>query len=132
MLLLFSFTCIVSYYYEAETSLLYLFQGEEKAKTRKTFQWILKIVMIVLVFVYGIVEASKAWDIADFALGFVTWVNVIMLWFVCPKAFALYKDYRAQMKAGQDPYYDPNKLCWKGVDKELWCEINKDRIAAGK
>ena len=132
MLLLFSFTCIVSYYYEAETSLLYLIQGEDKAKARKTFQWILKIVMIILVFIYGIVPAASAWDIADFALGFVTWVNVIMLWFVCPKAFALYKDYRAQMKAGQDPYYDPNKLCWKGVDKDLWCEINKDRIAAGK
>ena len=31
------------------------------------------------------------------------------------------------MKAGQDPYYNPDKISWKGVDVELWREINKKR-----
>ncbi len=132
MLLLFSFTCIVSYYYEAETSLLYLFQGDGKEKQRKTFQLVLKVVMIVLVVIYGIVPASMAWDLSDLALGSVTWFQTIMLWFLAPKAFALYKDYRAQMDAGKDPYYDPDKLPFDGVDKDLWRSINKDRIAADK
>lgn len=132
MLALFSFTCIISYYYEAETSALYLFQEEGKAKARKAVTWIIRIAIVVLVFVFGIVESSLAWDLSDLALGACTWVNIFMLWFLFPKARALYKDYEEQMKAGKDPYYDPDKLCWSGVDKEMWKEINADRISANK
>ncbi|MEA4934650.1 MAG: alanine:cation symporter family protein, partial [Lawsonibacter sp.] len=132
MLALFSFTCIISYYYEAETSALYLFQGEGKAKARKIVTWIIRIAIVALVFVFGIVESSLAWDLSDLALGACTWVNIFMLWFLFPKARALYLDYEEQMKAGKDPYYNPDKLSWKGVDTELWKEINKDRIKAGK
>ncbi len=132
MLLLFSFTCIVSYYYEAETSLLYLFQGDGKENQRKIFKAGLKVVMLVLVVLYGIIPASFAWDLSDLALGSVTWFQTIMLWFLAPKAFALYKDYRQQMDAGKDPYYDPDKLPFDGVDKDLWRSINADRIAADK
>lgn len=132
MLALFSFTCIISYYYEAETSALYLFQGDDKVKVRKTVTWIIRITVVVLVFIFGIVESSLAWDLSDLALGACTWVNVFMLWFLFPKARALYHDYEEQMKAGQDPYYNPDKLSWNGVDTELWKEINKDRISASK
>lgn len=130
ILALFSFTCIISYYYESETAALYLFQGENKAKARKIVVWIIRVVTVSLVFVFGIVQSSLAWDLSDFALGACTWVNVLMLWFLFPKARALYQDYEKQMKAKKDPYYNPDKLCWKGVDKELWKEINKDRIEA--
>ena len=129
MLLLFSFTCIVSYYYESETSLLYLFQGDDKANARKIFKIVLKVVMIALVFLYGIIPASFAWDLSDLALGSVTWFQTFMLFFLAPKAFALYKDYRRQMDAGKDPYYNPDKLSWDGVDVDLWRSINADRIA---
>lgn len=132
MLALFSFTCIISYYYEAETSALYLFQGDDKAGTRKTVTWIIRVTIVVLVFIFGIVESSLAWDLSDLALGSCTWVNIFMLWFLFPKARALYQDYIAQLKAKKDPYYNPDKLSWPGVDKDLWREINKDRIMADK
>ena len=132
MLLLFSFTCIVSYYYEAETSILYLFQGKDKAKTRNIVSWVMKILMTALVLIYGMGLAGDTWGLSDFALGAVTWFNMVVIWACHPKAIALYNDYRTQVDAGQDPYFDPDKLDLKGVDKELWREINKDRIAAGK
>jgi AGCS family alanine or glycine:cation symporter len=132
MLALFSFTCIISYYYEAETSALYLFQGDNKAKTRKIVIWLIRIVTISLVFVFGIVQSSLAWDLSDFALGACTWVNVLMLWFLFPKARALYQDYEEQMKAGIDPCYNPDKLSWKGVDKDLWKEIYQKNNKASK
>ena len=28
--------------------------------------------------------------------------------------------------------YNPDKLCWKGVDVEMWKDINKKRIAEDK
>lgn len=43
-----------------------------------------------------------------------------------------YKDYDEQMKKGIDPYYDPDKLSWKGVDVEMWKDINKKRIEENK
>jgi AGCS family alanine or glycine:cation symporter len=132
MLFLFSFTCIISYYYEAETSALYLFQGDDQAKIRRTVTWVIRIAVVVLVFVFGIAESALAWDLSDLALGACTWVNIFMLWFLFPKSVALYKDYEAQMKAGKDPYYNPNKLSWKGVDVALWNSINADRIQGDK
>lgn len=129
VLFLFSFTCIMSYYYEAETSATYLFQGENRAVARRVTRWIIRIVMLLLVFIWGISESDLAWNIADFALGVCTWINVVMLWFLFPKVRALYLDYEEQIKIRIDPYYDPDKpgLCWKGVDKNMWRNINKDR-----
>lgn len=132
MLLLFSFTCLISYYYEAESATIYLFQGDTKKAARKVVTWMLKIGMPLLIFIWGIVPSDVAWDAADFALGACTWINVFMLWFLFPKARAMYQDYQRQMKAGIEPYYNPDVLCWKGVDAEMWKDINKKQIAAEK
>lgn len=132
MLLLFSFTCLISYYYEAETAAMYLFQKPGQYKIRKVITRVLQFGMPVLVFFWGIIESSTAWNLSDLALGTTTWVNMLVVIMLFPKCIALYKDYDEQMKAGQDPYYDPNKLSWKGVDVELWKEINAKRIQSNK
>lgn len=128
MLALFSFTCLISYYYEAETAMIYVFEGEGKEGIRKTATWILRIAMIVLIVIYGIVPAGLAWNIADLALGSITWINMVVILALSPKVVAMYKDYQAQMKAGKDPVYDAEKLNWKGVDVELWKEIKKKYV----
>ncbi|MDD6212795.1 MAG: alanine/glycine:cation symporter family protein [Clostridiales bacterium] len=132
MLALFSFTCLISYYYEAETAAIYLFQGENKAGIRKVVTWIMRIGMPILIFLWGNLNADFAWNLSDLALGSCTWINMLVVLLLSPKAVALYKDYEEQMKAKKDPYYNPNKLSWKGVDVELWNDINKDKIAADK
>lgn len=132
MLALFSFTCLISYYYEGETSVLYLFQGDDKAATRKVVIRIMQIVMPILIFIWGNIDSGLAWNLSDLALGGSTWINMLVVLLLSPKAFALYKDYEEQMKAKKDPYYNPDKLCWKGVDAEMWKDINKKRIAEDK
>ncbi len=127
MLLLFSFTCLISYYYEAETAALYLFQKSDQQRIRKIITRSLQFGMPILVFFWGIIESSTAWNLSDLALGTTTWVNMLIVILLFPKCVALYKDYVEQMKAGKDPYYDPDKLYWKGVDVELWREINAKR-----
>lgn len=128
MLALFSFTCLISYYYEAETAAMYLFQGDAKAKTRKTVTWIMRIGMPILIFIWGNIESGLAWNLSDLALGGCTWINMLVVLILSPKVFALYKDYESQMKAKKDPYYNPDKLCWPGVDMEMWKDINKKRM----
>ena len=49
-----------------------------------------------------------------------------------PKVIALYKDYESQMKEKKDPYYNPDKLTWDGVDTEMWKDINKKYIEKDK
>ncbi len=132
MLLLFSFTCLISYYYEAETAAMYLFQKPEQQKIRKSITRTMQFGMPVLVFCWGIIESGTAWNLSDLALGTTTWVNMLIVILLFPKCIALYKDYVEQMKAGVDPYYDPDKLSWKGVDVKLWKEINAKRIQENK
>ena len=110
MLALFSFTCLISYYYEAETAAMYLFQGESKAKVRKVVTWIMRIAMPVLIFIWGNLESDIAWNLSDLALGSCTWVNMLIVLLLSPKVIALYKDYEEQMKAKKDPYYNPDKI----------------------
>ena len=101
MLLLFSFTCLISYFYEAETAAMYLFQKPEQQKTRKIVTKILQFGMPVLVFCWGIIESDTAWGLSDLALGTTTWVNMLIVILLFPKCVALYKDYVEQMKAGE-------------------------------
>ncbi len=132
MLLLFSFTCIISYYYEAETAAMYLFQKDGQEGTRKIVTRIMQVGMPILVFTWGIVESGTAWNISDLALGSCTWVNMLVVWMLFPKCIALYKDYRQQMDAKKDPVYDPNTLKWDGVDVKLWNEINGKKLEQAK
>ena len=132
MLALFSFTCLISYYYEAETAAMYLFQGDSKAKIRKVVTWIMRIAMPVLIFIWGNLESDIAWNLSDLALGSCTWVNMLIVLLLSPKVIALYKDYEEQMKAKKDPYYNPDKISWSGVDKEMWKDINKKYIENDK
>ena len=37
-----------------------------------------------------------------------------------------------QMKEKKDPYYNPDKLTWDGVDTEMWKDINKKYIEKDK
>lgn len=132
MLALFSFTCLISYYYEAESAAMFLFQGDAKEKIRKVVIKILQIGMPILIFIWGNVESDMAWNLADAALGTCTWVNMVVVLALSPKVIAMYKDYEEQMAAKKDPYYNPDKLCWKGVDAEMWKDINKSYIEAEK
>ena len=111
---------------------MFLFQGEKKAKIRKIVTRTMQFGMPVLIFIWGNVESGLAWNLSDLALGSCTWINMLVVLALSPKVFAMYKDYERQMKAKIDPYYNPNKLSWEGVDVEMWNEINKGRIEADK
>lgn len=123
MLALFSWTCLISYYYEAETASMYLFQRDDQEGIRKTVTWILRIGMPILIFIWGNIESGMAWNLSDLALGSITWINMLMVLMLSPKVIALYKDYDEQMKQGINPVYDVDKLSWDGVDKEMWRTI---------
>ena len=128
IILLFSFTCIISYYYEAETAMLYLFKNDSMKGTRRIVKTILKTLMICLVFLYGTAQSSIAWKISDTALGLTTLLNMVMLLLLSKNAFELFTDYSRQRKNGEDPWFNPSAHNLDGVDIALWKDINKDYI----
>lgn len=129
LVILFAFTTILSYYYQAETGMAYIL-GNASESLRKKVYLIMKV-MILMTYVYFSTTASSvAWAAADLGCGLMVWLNVLMLWFLFPKAVAMLKDYEEQRNAGQIPFFDPDKVGIENVD--IWKEINKDKIAAAR
>ncbi len=125
MLLLFSFTSLVQYFYEAQEASRYLLRKEA---SRQRVSRILRTVMTVVIFVWGISDYRVAWDASDLALGVCIVMNLAALIAMFPRVRALYRDYRRQVQQGSEPVYDPleGSPQFPGVDDALWHEISED------
>ncbi|MCP9764720.1 alanine/glycine:cation symporter family protein [Lacihabitans soyangensis] len=100
-LFFFAFTTIMAYYYIAETNFSYLL--EKGGKT-----WMIQAlrIMIIAATFYGSVKsAALAWTIGDIGVGLMAWLNIIAIFLLRKPAFAVFKDYEKQRKAGKDPVF---------------------------
>lgn len=129
IVLLFAFTTVISYAYQAETSLAYLFQHSHQ-KLRKTIIMICRAGVVVVYIYFSATTSGAAWALADLGCGLMVWLNVFMITFLFPVARKMLIDYETQKKEGKAPFFDPDKLGIKNVD--IWKEINKEKIAAAK
>lgn len=120
-LFFFAFTTILAYYYIAETNVSYL---TRKLKT-PFYNYLLRVVIIFIIF-YGSVNTAKlAWDIGDLGVGLMAWINIIAILFLQKPALAALKDYERQKKAGKNPIFNPKDI---GVNNApIWEELYKDR-----
>ena len=60
-------------------------------------------------------------------LGIYTWVNLVALVILAPKAIAVMRDYDRQRKEGKEPVFDPEAI---GIhNAPVWAEINRRRVA---
>ncbi|MBO5573854.1 MAG: alanine:cation symporter family protein [Clostridium sp.] len=126
----FAYSTCIAYYYEGESGLAYLMRNSDE-KARMKVIWFIRIAMPIFFFLWSLITASTAWAISEVMFALMAWFNLISLIFLLPTVKKVYDDYMSQLKAGvEDPYFDPDKVGIK--DMELWKEINKDRIAAGK
>ena len=100
---LFAFTCLVAYYYIAETTLVYL-DNQLRFPVLKT---VLKIVFLAVCFFGGIQSASVMWGLGDIGFGSMCYLNFIAIVLLSKPAFKTLKDYDEQKKRGLDPVFDP-------------------------
>lgn len=125
-ILLFGFTTVLNYYYQGETALAYLLQSKSM-KVRKMAILVLRIIVPIVFFLFAIATSSATWSVGSFGVGLMVWTNVVVLLVMSPTIIKVFKDYRAQRKAGIDePIFNPEKLGIKNA--QLWMEINKDEI----
>ncbi len=120
-LFFFAFTTILAYYYIAETNISYLTRKFESP----VFNYILKIIMM-LVIMYGSVNQAKlAWEIGDIGVGLMAWFNIIAILLLQKPALAALKDYEKQKKQGKDPLFNPEDI---GVtNAHIWNTIDKNK-----
>ncbi|PRZ28211.1 alanine/glycine:cation symporter family protein [Flavobacterium granuli] len=121
-LFFFAFTTILAYYYIAETNISYLTRKFESP----VFNYILKIVMMLVIMYGSINQAKLAWDIGDIGVGLMAWFNIAAIIFLQRPALAALKDYEKQKKEGKDPVFDPEDI---GVtNAHIWNTINKNKV----
>lgn len=122
-LFFFAFTTILAYYYIAETNISYLTRKFESP----VFNYVLKIIMM-LVIMYGSVNQAKlAWDIGDIGVGLMAWFNIVAIILLQKPALAALKDYEKQRKAGKNPMFNPEDI---GVtNAHIWNTIHKNKKA---
>ena len=121
-LFFFAFTRILAYYYIAETNISYLTRKFESP----VFNYILKIVMMLVIMYGSINQAKLAWDIGDIGVGLMAWFNIAAIIFLQRPALAALRDYEKQKKEGKDPVFDPEDI---GVtNAHIWNTINKNKV----
>lgn len=111
---LFAWTCLLAYYYIAETTLVYL-DNKLRYPYLKT---ILKIVFLIICYVGSVQSTGMMWALGDIGFGAICYLNFIAIVLLGKIAFKVLKDYDAQMKKGLNPVFDPRKV---GIDNaDFW------------
>ena len=86
----FAFSTLMAYYFYAETSVIYLFQGRKGEKTVIRF---LQVIMLAAVVFGAVREADVVWQLGDIGVGLMAWVTVISILILCPKAITSLKEF---------------------------------------
>lgn len=117
IIVLFVFTSMTGYCYQAESNVRYL------TKNNKLAIGIARAIFIVASFLGAVFSADAMWAMGDIGYGLMAWANIIAIALLAPKAVSLLKDYEAQKKAGKNPVFHPEDM---GIEDETgaW---NKDK-----
>jgi AGCS family alanine or glycine:cation symporter len=107
-LFFFAFTTIMSYYFQAETNIYFLF------RRKRTFFYavnLLRLSMLVITYFTAINEMTLAWNMADTGVGLMAWSNMIAILLLQSAALKTFYDYESQLKAGiRQPVFKPAAL----------------------
>lgn len=115
-LFFFCFTTLVSYYYKAETNLVFLKHNRGMKSIWPNH--VLKVLLLVAVFYGSVKSAGAAWAMGDLGMGAMAWINLTVIFLLTKTALKVLKDYERQKKEGKDPVFDPVKL---GIaDADFW------------
>ena len=109
IIVLFVFTSMTGYCYQAEANIRYLTHNSKLAVN------ICRAVFLAASFFGAIVNADAIWSMGDIGYGLMAWANIIAITLLAPKAAAMLEDYEQQKKEGKNPVFDPAKF---GIEDE--------------
>lgn len=91
----FVFTTLIAYYFYADSSILYLCRIYNIKKTwkRAIIVWVYRVFLFSSIIIGACFQTDLIWKIGDIGLGLTTWINVIALLFLCPRAVRALKTF---------------------------------------
>ncbi len=93
----FVFTTLVAYYFYAESSLIFLMKRRGATKERLEVR-VLQVLLLASVVLGAVTEPNLVWRLGDIGTGLMTWVTVISILILSPKAFDALKEYEQALK----------------------------------
>jgi len=113
-LFFFAFTTIMSYYFQAESNVYFLFRN---AKTAFYMIQLLRASVLFVTFFTAINTMTLAWDLADIGVGMMAWLNLIAIVLLRKVALKVFKDFETQRRTGiKDPVFHPDEIGIKNTD----------------
>jgi len=113
--LLFSLSTIFGCYFYGETNLKYLIKDKRAINVFKTL-------VIGMIIFGGLAESALVWNLGDFFMGIMSFINLVSILPLSKYALDALKDYREQKKAGLNPVY--SAIDRKGLeDIDCWHEV---------
>lgn len=109
VIIMFVFTSLMGYYYQAESNIRYL------VKDNKAVVWAIRFIFLFSAFSGCVLNGEIIWTMGDIGCGSMAWLNIIAILLLSNKGFALLKDYEKQKKEGSDPVFHPSEF---GIDDE--------------
>jgi AGCS family alanine or glycine:cation symporter len=115
-LFFFAFTTILSYYFQAETNVYFLFR---KGKTAFYMVNALRVAVLSVTFFTAINTMTLAWNMADIGVGMMAWLNLIAIMLLQKTALKVFADFEKQNRLGiKDPVFKPEEA---GIENtEAW------------
>ncbi|NLC94401.1 MAG: alanine:cation symporter family protein [Bacilli bacterium] len=111
---LFGFTALFGSFYNAQTNLMFIFQGKKYEKANVVY----KIFFLIIIFISSFYKADIAWIITDLGVGVAAFVNIIVLLILNRKVIDALKDFELKYKKKLNLSYYNNELeCWRNQVK---------------
>ncbi|RTR02444.1 alanine/glycine:cation symporter family protein [Halomonas nitroreducens] len=117
-ILLFAFTSVIANYSYGESNIEYL-AGPRRAATAIL---IYRLAVLAMVMIGAVASLKPIWSFADLSMGMMALINLVAILLLSPVAFALFRDYERQLRAGQEPSFDPDRFPRLAgrVDPKAW------------
>lgn len=113
IIVMFVFSSLTGYCYQAESNVSYITDHSKKAI------FACRLIFVAASFFGACVTADAIWAMGDIGYGLMGWANIIAITILAPKAVKILKDYEKQKKKGKDPVFDPEKFGIKDKS-EVW------------
>lgn len=116
---LFVYSTIIANYFYGEANVRFFAKNEHFSPRVPIF--IFRLITSAMVFFGGIMALQTAWSIIDICMAIMTFVNMVAVIILAPKAFKLLNDYREQLKQNRDPEFHKSTLTpEEAADVECW------------
>lgn len=104
MIVLFVFTSLMGYYYQAESNMKFIFNG------KKAGTYLMRGIFLAAVFSGVVVDGQVIWSMADLGVGLMAWINIGSILILSFKVKDILKDYETQKKSGKPISFNPAKF----------------------